>query len=254
MEDFVLKIFTLNLRTPLKVGSYLLKFLAFVTVIALSVHFSSKIFANADYYVDTLNELTDNSTIIIDAGHGGEDCGAIGVNGRYEKDLNFEIANMLGGMLSEKGFAVVYTRTEDKLLYTEEENIKGLRKIYDLKNRCKIGKEYENSIFVSIHMNSFTNEKYSGLQVYFSQNNENSRTLAESIQTSVREEVQNENNRQIKPGSEMYLLKNLDNPAVLIECGFMTNREECQKLSQKEYQKELCFAIICGIINYKNIV
>ena len=188
-------------------------------------------------------------TIILDAGHGGEDCGAIGVNGVYEKDLNLLIATELGAQLSGMGYEVLYTRTEDHLLYNEEENIKGLRKIYDLKNRVKFAQDYEDSIFISIHMNAFSEEKYSGLQVFYSGNHPQSHTLANAIQNQVREKLQASNGRSIKQGSGLYLMENLTCPAVLIECGFLSNKGECEKLCEKEYQKQLSFSIMCGIIS-----
>ena len=104
--------------------------------------------------------------IVLDAGHGGEDPGAIGRDGTYEKDLNLAITLDVGRLLTEMGYTVVYTRTEDKLLYKESENIKGLRKISDLKNRCAVAAEYPEALFVSLHMNSFGDGRYSGLQVY----------------------------------------------------------------------------------------
>ncbi len=195
---------------------------------------------------------TPERVIVIDAGHGGEDPGAIGVNGAYEKDLNLSIAMTLGEELKSRGFTVVYTRTEDKMLYLPEENIKGMRKISDLKNRCKITAEYSNCMMISIHMNSYGASKYSGLQVYYADQNESSKALADNIQSAVREELQPNNHRQIKNGSALYLLQNSSGTPVLIECGFLSNSEECQKLSQKEYQKQLCFAIVCGIIEYIN--
>jgi N-acetylmuramoyl-L-alanine amidase len=99
-------------------------------------------------------------------------------------------------------------------------------------------------------MNSFSNSKYSGLQVYYSPKNDESRLLAESVQSRVREEIQKENNRKIKKGEGMYILENIENVGILIECGFLTNPEECEKLGQKEYQKSLSFSIFCGIIDY----
>lgn len=202
-------------------------------------------------YVDAFAEKnSEKRTVIIDAGHGGEDCGAIGVGGVYEKDLNFDISLKLGEYLSEAGYKVIYTRKDDKLLYTEAENIKGMRKIYDLKNRVSIANETENGIFISIHMNSYGSASASGLQVYYSQNTEGSRELASQIQKQVKEAVQPTNKRAIKSGENMYLLENSTNDAVLIECGFISNPAECEKLLEKEYQKELCFAILCGIINY----
>jgi N-acetylmuramoyl-L-alanine amidase len=190
--------------------------------------------------------------IIIDAGHGGEDAGAIGINGVYEKDLNLAIALEVGEDLTNRGYTVIYTRTEDKMLYLPEENIKGMRKISDLKNRCKLTEAYEDCILVSIHMNSFGSSKYSGLQVYYADGNEDSRVLATKIQNSVRKELQPENKRQVKNGKSLYLLENSSGTPIIIECGFLSNEAECEKLSQKEYQKQLSFSIICGIIEYIN--
>ena len=189
-------------------------------------------------------------TVILDAGHGGEDPGAIGKNGVYEKDLNLSIAKELGSQLEDLGYSVVYTRTDDRLLYREEENIKGLRKIYDLKNRVGIALKYENAIFISIHMNAFSDEKYSGLQVLYSETDPKSLQLAENIQDEVKEKLQTENRRSVKSGNGLYLMDHIDYPAVLIECGFLSNTRECEKLCEKEYQKQLCFSILCGIISY----
>ncbi len=191
----------------------------------------------------------DKRIVIIDPGHGGEDCGAIGKDGTLEKDINLGIALEMGELLAERGYAVIFTRTEDKLLYQPEENIKGLRKISDLKNRCKIAAEYPDALFVSIHTNSFGDSRYSGLQVYYSAS-ERSDRLATLIQSEVRDSLQNENNRKIKKGDGIYVLENTRNTAVLIECGFLSNDGECKKLSEKEYQKQLSFSIVCGIIKY----
>ena len=188
--------------------------------------------------------------IIIDAGHGGEDSGAVGQTGVLEKDLNMAIATNVGELLKKEGFTVVYTRTEDKLLYTEEQNVKGIRKISDLKNRCKIAEGYPDALFVSIHMNSFGDGRYSGLQVYYSTKNEDSGALAESVQNKVKELLQPKNTRKTKSGKGIYILENLSNEAILIECGFLTNEEECKNLSKKEYQNRLSFSIVCGIIEY----
>lgn len=188
--------------------------------------------------------------IIIDAGHGGEDSGAVGINGVYEKDLNLEIALLIGEELKNRGYTVVYTRTEDKMLYSPEENIRGMRKISDLKNRCKIASEYDDAILVSVHMNAFGSSKYSGLQVYYADKDVNSRLLAEKIQTKVANEIQTSNTRQVKNGKSLFILDNSEATSVIIECGFLSNADECEKLSQKEYQKQLSFSIVCGIIEY----
>ncbi|MBE6537475.1 MAG: cell wall hydrolase [Ruminococcaceae bacterium] len=204
--------------------------------------------ASAKYI--TAASQTNKKTVILDAGHGGEDSGAIGSDNVYEKDLNLEITFKLGEYLSAAGYNVVYTRTEDKLLYTEEQNIKGMRKINDLKNRMKIANSYDDAIFVSIHMNSYGAAECSGLQVYYGVESEKSRALAEKVQSETVKRIQQNNKRKVKSGNGIYLLENSINPAILIECGFLSNPEECKKLSEKEYQKELSFSILCGIIEY----
>ena len=236
--------YVVNLKKALRI----LKAISIGLIIAIVLSIGLRSFGG-----DTVEaSATPERVIIIDAGHGGEDPGTIGVDGVYEKDLNLAIAFALGDELKAKGYTVVYTRTEDKMLYLPEENIKGIRKLSDLKNRCKITAEYENCIVISIHMNSYGASKYSGTQVYYANENEESKILANKIQSSVRERVQPSNTRQIKNGDSLYLLENASGTPVLIECGFLSNEEECQKLSQKEYQKQLCFAISCGIIEYIN--
>ncbi len=204
-----------------------------------------------ELYLEAAKSEENSKIIIIDAGHGGEDSGAVGATGVLEKDLNMQISLALADSLSAKGYTAVMTRTEDKLLYTEAENIKGLRKIYDLKNRCKIANQYPNALFISIHMNSYSEAKYSGLQAYYTDKDDESRALAGMIQSKVKSELQTENKRQTKNGKNIYLLENTEPTAVLIECGFITNTEECNKLADAEYQKRLSELIASAIIEYK---
>ena len=237
-------IYTVNLKKVINP----LRFIAFMLVIALTLAIAIDIF---DIRSESYGASAENkSVIVIDAGHGGEDSGAIGVDGSLEKDLNLAIALLIGEELTARGYTVIYTRTEDKMLYLPEENIKGMRKISDLKNRCKVTEEYEDSTLISVHMNSYGASKYSGLQVYYSDNDAKSEVLARKIQGAVRENLQPQNKREVKNGSSLYLLENAKGTAVIIECGFLTNPEECEKLSQKEYQKQLSFSIVCGIIEY----
>ncbi len=196
-------------------------------------------------------EASPTPTLVLDAGHGGRDGGAVGVNGVLEKDLNLQITLLLGSMLEEAGFCVVYTRTDDRALYTAEQDIPGKRKMYDLKNRLALAEECENPVLISIHMNKFADQKYSGLQVYYSAGDGESRRLAQAIQTGVRGDLQPSNSRHIKrAGEEIYLLHRATFPAVLIECGFLSNAEECAKLSSEDYRKQLSFSIYCAIIEY----
>ncbi len=190
-------------------------------------------------------------TVVLDAGHGGEDGGAVGQNGVLEKDLNLRIALMLGEQLEAAGVHVVYTRRDDRLLYTAEQNIPGKRKQYDLRNRLSLARAQEGAVLVSIHMNQFSASRYSGLQVYYATADERSRALAQCMQETVRRTLQPENRRQIKAGdSSIYLLDRADFPAVLVECGFLSNSEECARLSEEEYDRELSFSLFCAIMEY----
>ncbi len=244
-----MKIFVFNLARHKVIKICTAMLLILTVIISATVSITTKLYGKT---IDSVysNTLPYDKIIILDAGHGGEDPGAVAKNGVLEKDLNLQIALEIGKTLEEKGYIVVYTRTDDRLLYKEEENVKGIRKISDLKNRCKVAERYPDSIFVSIHMNSFGSSNYSGLQVYYSGSNESSRILADSIQNKVINDLQKENKRVTKPGKDMYILENINNTAVLVECGFMTNNEELKKLSEKEYQKQLSFSIVCGIIEY----
>lgn len=192
-------------------------------------------------------------TVVLDAGHGGEDGGAVGVGGVTEKELNLQIVKMLGKMLEEAGVTVVYTRTDDRLLYTEEQNVRGKRKMYDLRNRLAIAANAHDAVLVSIHMNKFSDSRQKGLQVYYATADGRSRRLAESLRSTVREKLQPENRRPLKAaGENIYLLARAEFPAVLVECGFLSNEEECVKLCQENYQRELSEALFCGIMEYIN--
>ena len=245
-----MKVRVFNIRGFKKICDLL--FVVGVSVLCVLISFSIMLESYASFEILLTNGEGQLPLIVIDAGHGGEDVGAIGKNGVYEKDLNLEIAFTLGQMLMDEGYCVFYTRTEDKMLYTEDENIKGMRKIYDLKNRALIANEKNPYIFVSIHMNYFTEEKYSGFEVYYRAGDEKSKALAYDISEEVRLGALPENKRIPKATDEMYLLKNTSCTAILLECGFLSNEEECEKLCQKEYQKQLSFSIVCGMIRYES--
>ncbi len=185
--------------------------------------------------------------ILIDAGHGGEDGGATGVNGALEKDLNLAVAGMLADLLRGAGYSVVQTRTEDRLLY-DAGTPKGHKKQGDLENRVKYTEKYPNSVLISIHMNTFPLETCEGVQVWYSQNDERSAILAKQIQDSVKEHLQPSNNRKIKAAtSSIYLLRHARTPAVLVECGFLSTPSECERLCSTVYQQKLALTLFDAI-------
>ena len=213
------------------------------------------LYRNGDMQRSAAGVATENDAsepvILLDAGHGGEDGGAVGVNGVAEKTINLALVGQLGTMLTAAGVKVAYTRTEDRLLYTEEQNIYGMRKIYDLRNRLEIARQTENVVLISIHMNKFSDARQKGVQVYYSVSDPRSRALARRIRSSITSDLQSGNRRVSKPGnSSIYLLERADFPAVLVECGFLSNPEECAALCDTEYQKKLCFAMFCAIMEY----
>lgn len=193
---------------------------------------------------------------VIDAGHGGEDAGAVADDGTLEKDLNLKIAHLLGAILELNGNEVVLTRENDTLLYDYYDDLKdytGQKKVYDLKNRLKIAQKKENSIYVGIHMNKFPVSKYSGLQVYYSPNNDLSYDVATSVKSSVKKYLQPENKREVKRADgSIYILSHAEIPAVLIECGFLSNEAELENLKSQEYQRALALTLFSSLVGYGN--
>ncbi len=229
------------------------QFLAFAAVFAaVAVIFSSpslkmtkeetaKIADSEAVSVETL------PVIIIDAGHGGADGGAVASDGTREKDINLNIAKDVRALLVSLGFECVMTREEDVML---SDGSGGSAKMSDLKQRVALtdGKE---CIFVSIHQNKFPQDTCSGTQVYYSKNDPGSAVLAEAVQECVRTYIQPLNTRRIKPaGSEIFVLDRCRVPAILIECGFLSNPAELLKLKDEEYQRKIACAIAASVASY----
>lgn len=190
-------------------------------------------------------------TVIIDAGHGGEDGGAVGVTGLVEKDLNLDLAGRICALLEADGVRVIMTRTEDVLLYDRGADYQGRKKVLDLAARQAIGDANPDAIFVSLHANTFPEQIYHGLQVWYSPNSEKSVLLAESIRAEVVSTLQPDNHRQSKQaGSNIFLLHKLQIPTVLVECGFLSNPAECNALADPAYRDRLAYALYKGICAY----
>ena len=189
-------------------------------------------------------------TIVLDAGHGGEDGGCEG-NGLVEKDLNLDITLRLASLLREQGVNVVLTRDTDVLLYDINSDYHGKKKSQDLRKRLEISNSCENPVLISIHMNYFAQTQYSGLQVWYSKANPLSRILAEKVQSNVKSALQPSNQRKIKEAtSSIFLLHNATFPAVLIECGFLSNPDEAHALGDAEYRQSLANVIFKSIMDY----
>ena len=189
-------------------------------------------------------------TVVIDAGHGGEDGGAE-VDGVLEKDINISIAGKLADILRVCGYRVTEIRDTDISVYDDDAETLREKKVSDLKRRVEIVNESDNNILISIHQNKFDNSAYSGAQVFYSTNNDNSRVLAEAVRNSVVSLLQNDNTRELKPaGSDIYLLDHAAVPAIIVECGFLSNDEERAKLLDSGYQSEMAYSIAMGVMEY----
>ena len=193
-----------------------------------------------------------NKTIVLDAGHGGIDSGASNDDKTiYEKDVNLAITLKLKELIEASGGLVILTRDDDSSLYEESEN-KTIRQKYNenLKNRKKIADDSNADMFVSIHLNYFTESKYSGAQTFYFFFMDDSNVLAKSIQDELKRVVDDSNNRVIKPRNNLYLLKNCKMPSVLIECGFLSNEKEAELLNDEKYQEKIAWSIYAGIQKY----
>jgi N-acetylmuramoyl-L-alanine amidase len=189
--------------------------------------------------------------IIIDAGHGGEDSGAIAADGTEEKEINLKIAQILEDLFRVSGFEVIMVRDEDISIYDKHCKTLRSKKVSDLHNRLKIARNNPDSVLLSIHQNASVERSYNGLQVLFSSKNALSEDLANSIQNTFFDMLKFNRKREIlKAPNSIFLLRNIEVPAVIIECGFISNPEESKKLSDSDYQKNLAFCIYCGYMDY----
>lgn len=187
-------------------------------------------------------------TVILDAGHGGIDSGTVGINGALEKDINLSVTLLMAEHFRAAGVRVILTRETDELVLSEEEKKGTGRKAKDLANRLAVAKDNPDALFVSIHMNAFPVEKYKGLEVYYA-HDATSRLVAERVMQRVKAELIPDNTRTAKATNDnIYLLVNAVTPAVLIECGFLSNGSDAAKLSDKDYQKQLSFCLFCAIM------
>lgn len=194
-----------------------------------------------------VEEGTDKRTVVIDAGHGGNDPGKIGVDDSLEKELNLIIAKKVQKLLEQQDVEVLMTRESDKGLYEEQTSNK---KVQDMKNRCALINDAQPDCVVSIHQNSYHEEYVNGAQVFYYGTSEEGKRLAEILQDKLISYVDPENHREAKANSSYYLLKKTEAPIVIVECGFLSNWEEAKKLQEDSYQNQIAWAVSMGILSY----
>lgn len=187
--------------------------------------------------------------IVIDVGHGGFDPGKIGVSGCYEKDINLQIAEKLKVFLEMEDIEIILTREDDTGLYEESDTNK---KTTDMRNRVSLIEENSPVLTVSIHQNSYSDESIKGAQTFYYSGSTESQELARLIQARLVNTLDKTNHRKEKANDSYYILKNTSSPIVIVECGFLSNWEECKLLESDYYQEKVAWAIYMGIMQYLN--
>lgn len=205
---------------------------------------------------ETVTTLAENTpvergvTVVIDAGHGGEDGGAMSCTGILESQINLDIALRLRDLCHLLGYKTHMIRTSDVSVYTEGKSL-AAKKVSDLRQRVRIVNETENGILISIHQNTFPVGKYSGAQVFYN-DEEGAMELARRMQAAFVQTINPGSNRKCKPSDGIYLMEKVDRPAVLVECGFISNPTEEMLLRTQTYQLKICCVIACSLCSFLN--
>jgi len=178
--------------------------------------------------------------------------GAESSNGTTEAETNLKIALKVQNLLEQSGATVILTRSDENAIYDIDSKTLKQKKISDIHNRVKIGNESSADIFVSIHLNKIPQQQYYGWQTFYQDGNEQSINLAKSIQENLNEAIQKENKRVAMKIDNIYIMKYVEIPTTIVECGFLSNPEEEQQLLTDEYQDRLAWGIYNGIMDYFN--
>ena len=218
----------------------------FLSVIAFCIYEQT----NYRSTIQTVTLPVTGKVIVIDAGHGIPDEGAESINGISEAKINLSIALKLQKLLEQSGAIVILTRSDDNGIYDIDSKTLKEKKISDLKNRVKIGNESSADLFISIHLNKISDQKYYGWQTFYKSSDENSIKLAKSIQNNLNKSIQKDNDRVPMKLDSIYIVKNVDIPITIVECGFLSNTEEEKELLNGEYQDRLAWGIYSGLMDY----
>lgn len=219
---------------------------------------SLAVFLFADPAMDAMKEAgsaaglikqKEKITVVIDAGHGGRDPGKVGVNGALEKDVNLSIAKKLQTLLEQNDIHVVMVRTDDSGLYSEGDSNK---KSADMRKRVDLINNSGAALAISIHQNSFAQESIKGAQVFYYRDSEEGKKFAEIMQEQLKKSLQDGNKRMAKANDSYYMLKKVECPIVIVECGYLSNPDEAALLIDENYQERMAFAIHIGLLSYLN--
>ena len=225
--------------------------MVFVSLFVFSFKIANNNMLNKEITTETVALPVTNRVIVIDAGHGTPDEGAESNNGVTEAEINLRIALKLQNLLEQSGAKVILTRSNETAIYDIDKKTLREKKVSDIHNRVKIGNESSADIFVSIHLNKIPQNQYWGWQCFYNQN-EKSKILAENLQNNLNEAIQKENKRIAMKLDTVYIMKNVEIPISIVECGFLSNEEEEKRLQEDDYQNRLAWGIYNGIMDYFN--
>ena len=212
--------------------------------------FSLAFISDKKVSIPTVSLPVSGKTVVIDAGHGKPDEGAESSRGTSEAETNLKIALKLQNLLEQSGCSVILTRSDENAIYDIDSKTLRQKKISDIHNRVKIGNESSADIFVSIHLNKIPQQQYDGWQTFYNVQSAEGQKLAVSIQNNLNDAIQKENNRVAKSIENIYIVKHVEIPLTIVECGFLSNPDEEKLLLEDEYQNRLAWGIYNGIIDY----
>ncbi|MEI3357124.1 MAG: N-acetylmuramoyl-L-alanine amidase [Clostridia bacterium] len=234
-------------RIKIILGCILIAIFTFTFQVANQKENANKI---QEQTAQTTSTPVSGKTVVLDAGHGVPDEGAQSSNGITEAETNLKITLKIQKLLEQSGCTVILTRSDENAIYDLDATTLKQKKISDIHNRVKIGNENSADIFVSIHLNKIPQSQYSGWQCFYKDGNENSNKLAKTIQENLNKSMQKENKRVPMKLDNVYIIKHVEIPISIVECGFLSNPEEEKELLEDSYQNKLAWGIYNGIINY----
>ena len=218
-------------------------------VLAISIVQMEKNFIK-EKTTETVALPVSNKVIVLDAGHGKPDEGAQSSIGTTEAETNLKVAMKVQNLLEQSGATVIQTRSDENGIYDLDKKTLREKKISDIRNRVKIGNESEADIFVSIHLNKIPQNQYWGWQCFYKEGDEKGTKLAKTIQNSLNQAIEKENKRVAMKIDNVYIIRHVEIPIAIVECGFLSNKEEEQLLLTDEYQDKLAWGIYTGIMDY----
>lgn len=220
------------------------------SLLIVSVFFSSSIRNKDVEIIPTMALPVTSKTIVIDAGHGSPDEGAESSDGITEAQINLKIAFKVQNLLESSGATVLLTRSDENSIYEIDANTIAQKKVSDIKKRVEIGNNSSADAFISIHLNKIPQTQYTGWQTFYKNNDDLSKKLATSIQNNLNETISIENKRVPMKLDNVYIVKHVEIPIALVECGFLSNKNEEALLITDAYQDKLAWGIYNGIMDF----